>query len=174
MPKALTPRWMERAADTVEHDIRNRSAGGAWPITREQLANVSNCFCLILGFSPQVPKAGLFRDEVLLVKDRGEELRVMRTAMHELAERLIVAEHFPEIQFQNDANLPHRIADIVADRYARFIQYVFAAHEQEAFRRARQDAERANPPATAYEMDEWAEHITRVPRNGGRKRSRRA
>lgn len=167
------PLWMERMADLVEDEIKARMQG-EWPITRIQLHYVVECYRCIVDFLPVLPKAGLFIDEVLLVRDRGNEIRVLRTAMHELAERLIVVGHFPEIRSESDANLPHKIADIVADRYARFLRFVFAAREDALFRKAQAEAMRQNPVETIYVQDEWAEPPTaRHTPSGGAKRRKR-
>lgn len=163
---------MERAADQVEDEIKAR-ASGAWPINRAQLVHTCDCYRLIIGFSPELPKPGMFVDEVLLVRDRGEEMRILRQGMHELAERLIVAGHFPHIRYEHDATMPHKIADVVADRYIRFLRFVFAGIEDALYRRAQAEAARANLPELTRDLDEWAEQPVSSHTPSPRSRRRR-
>lgn len=143
-----TPLYLEELADVVERVLKDRWKG-AWPINRAQMASVARSFGRFLDIGTEKPIEGMLVDNVIDIRDDGDELRTLQRAIHELAELAASLGVVPEYHGPPDELLAHRVARIVDERFAAFYTFVLAGRRHEAQQKKRR---RRRPDLSTLEM----------------------
>lgn len=122
------PLWQIRLANCAQAALLEPN-NDAWPVTSKQMSRLADAFGLHLKIMPDIPVTAGAVDNIILVRDRGDDILIYQRAIHEIIEPSIRSGRIELEAPWTDQRLPHFIACIVEYRYAIYAAYIRAARD---------------------------------------------